>query len=1143
MNNDMKYYLIFVVFFGLACSAVYSQTIYDNYYPNPDDEVRAIAQQSDGRLIIGGYFDKRGVSDCFRIGRLYVDGTLDSSFNASADDGVRTIAIQPDGKIIVGGDFEHLNGTDRLYIGRLESNGDLDAGFNPAGAEDYVRAITIQSDGKILVGGYFTTLAGQASKYIGRLNADGSFDSSFTAQADGVGGMVRKIVVQPDGRIIIAGLFDTVNGETRNNIARLNADGTLDTSFNPNVSDMVWELLRQDDGKIIIAGYFTEVGGTVLNHIARLNADGSVDTSFDAGIGAALDVYCGILQTDGKILLGGAFDEFNDVAHHHAVRLNADGSVDATFDIGAGFNDVVYSLYQQADGKIAAGGAFDSCSGRIYHHFLRLYSSEGKLDSSGYLSTAPDAAIYAAAVQRNDRMLIGGNFTTADGVAHKRIARVGPCYDYVDASFTTSVDDNQVRVIVIQPDDKIIIGGNFTTVNGEPHVYIARLLSDGTIDPDFTPGVIFGGGVRGMALQTDGKVVIGGGFTTIDGASYKGIARLNTNGVIDASFNPGDGVGDDYINSVTLQPDGKILVGGMFTSLGGQAINRIGRLNADGSVDLSFNPDADDEVMCITVQPDGKILAGGLFHSVGGAENESNHIVRLDTNGNVDASFNLPDGTDLSVRSIALHCDGKIIISGGFTTAGGEPRKRIARLNSDGSLDTSFDVTQDADDYIYAAMIQKDGKIICGGIFDNWGGIKYQARVATINAAVQLLSVSGMGDAITWLRSGASPELTRCIFEYSFDNATWSELGAGTRISGGWQLSGLTLPPNTNFYVRATGLYCGSYCSAGGSILDSTRLVYLTTPRVVITNISGVITGYYGAANYTLSGTNNINVTGTMWWTNSLGGSSSFAATTPWSVTVTGLIVGTNTITVYGSNVVGDIGSDSVTFVLRYSAADPAMVSASGGWYLWLASMGYQINGPFNFGVSAFPVTADFDADGKADPTMVDGALWYIWFTRTGYQLSGGPWNFGVAGIPVAADFDGDSKADPAMVIGPLWYIWFSGTGYQLSGGPWNFGVAGIPVAADFDGDDKGDPGIVVDGLWYIWFSGAGYQLCGGPWNFGVAGIPVAADFDSDGKADPAMVIYNLWYIWFSGTGYQLSGGPWNFGVIGYPVAADFDGR
>ena len=229
------------------------------------------------------------------------------------------------------------------------------------------------------------------------------------------------------------------------------------------------------------------------------------------------------------------------------------------------------------------------------------------------------------------------------------------------------------------------------------------------------------------------------------------------------------------------------------------------------------------------------------------------------------------------------------------------------------------------------------------------------------------------------------------------------------------------------------------------------------------------------------------------------------------------------------------------------AGADPAMVDNTGAWRIWFSSAGYQMGGPWNFGVSGMPIAADFDADGKADPAIVSasGGLWYIWFSRTGYQLSGGPWNFDVAGIPVAADFDGDSKADPAMVSagGGLWYVWFSGMGYQLNGGPWNFGVAGDPVAADFDGDGKADPGIVYDTLWYIWFSGTGYQLSGGPWDFGVAGDPVAADFDADGKADPAMVVDSLWYIWFSGTGYQLSGGPWDFGGTGTPVAADFDGQ
>lgn len=1149
--NVKKYYITLAVFCGLAYSSARAQTIIDWFRPNPNAPVRAIVQQSSGRLIIGGGFGTIGGTVKHGIGCIYIDGSLDATFSdlAEADSTVTCLARQSDDKIVVGGAFETMNGQTRKHIARLEADGTLDSSFTnsvegigwigPLG----VYMLVIQTDGKILVGGDFTTLAGQPHNCIGRLNADGSLDTSFTATADT---FVFHAAVQPDGKIILAGFFTSVNGDPRNRIARLNADGSLDASFNPNAEDgNVDAVIVQPDGKIIVAGNFTRIAGADHIRIARLNTDGSSDPTFNPGTGADGEIYRVLLQPDGKIVLGGAFTHFNGAAHNYSVRLNADGSVDATFDIGSGFNGEVWHLYQQSDGKIVAGGDFTTGNGLSRPFLLRLYSSEGKVDSELTFSTQPDEFIYAIAVQRNERILIGGYFTAVDGADHKRIARVGPDYDNVDASFTTSVDDDYVRAIIVQPDDKIIIGGYFSSINTAAHTCLARLLADGTIDPAFTSGTIAGGGIRGMALQPDGKIVIGGGFTTIDGASYKGFARLNTNGVIDSSFNPGDGVGDvNYINSVALQSDGKILVGGTFTSLGGQDINRIGRLNADGSVDTGFNPNADGEVRCITVQPDGKIMVGGFFDNMGGAAH--NRIVRLDTNGVVDASFNLPGETGVgSVRSIVLHCDGKMIVSGSFTTIGGEARNYIARLNSDGSLDTSFDVTQDADNDIYAAMLQKDGKIVCGGLFEAWGGRKYLARVKTTSAALQSLSVSAPGDSVTWLRSGASPELTRCIFEYSSDNATWSELGSGTRISGGWQLVGLALPLNTNFYVRATGLYLGSYGGAGGSILDSTRLVYLTTPRVVITNVSGIVTGYYGAVNYTLSGTNNINVTGTMWWANSLGGSASFAATNPWSVTVTGLSVGANTITISGSNMVGDVASNSITIVQRrndYMAADfdgdqkpdPACYNGT-NWYEWLTTLNYNRTNHAYGLAGTFPASADFDGDGFADPAVYDNKTgkWYVWLSTYSYWQVG-PLPFGIVGAaPIPADFDGDRKADFAVYAAGSWYVWFSIADYQ-GFGPYNIGLAdAIPIAGDFDGDRKADPAIHWQGFWYAWLSSINYYYVG-PVACGEAeAFPIVADFDGDGICDLATVSGSVWYAWLSTAGYQRLG-PFTFTAAGW---------
>jgi len=185
---------------------------------------------------------------------------------------------------------------------------------------------------------------------------------------------------------------------------------------------------------------------------------------------------------------------------------------------------------------------------------------------------------------------------------------------------------------------------------------------------------------------------------------------------------------------------------------------------------------------------------------------------------------------------------------------------------------------------------------------------------------------------------------------------------------------------------------------------------YLTPPVPVITNISGVVTGYYGAVNYTLSGTNNVNVSGTMWWTNSLGGYASFAAANPWSVTVTGLSVGANTITIYGSNTVSDVGSNSVTIVQRRNdrmgadfdgdrLADPAYCNGT-NWYEWLSSINYARTSEDNYAMAgAFPIAADFDGDGLADPGVYDNKTgnWYVWLSASSYWPVG-PLAYGMVG-------------------------------------------------------------------------------------------------------------------------------------------------
>src|SRR5437899_1443246 len=219
------------------------------------------------------------------------------------------------------------------------------------------------------------------------------------------------------------------------------------------------------------------------------------------------------------------------------------------------------------------------------------------------------------------------------------------------------------------------------------HTFALAALAQSPLPDAFNPGPNYF--VYSLVVQADGKIVMGGDFTTLPGQIRNNIGRLNADGTLDPSFNPGVGevaVCFSFVNCLAQQADGKILVGGGFTTLGGQSRNNIGRLNADGTLDTSFNPGADGNVLSLAVQADGKILVGGAFATLGG--HSRSNIGRLNADGTLDTSFN--PGANNSVLSLALQADGKILVGGGFTTLGGWIRGYLGRLNADGTYDRLF---------------------------------------------------------------------------------------------------------------------------------------------------------------------------------------------------------------------------------------------------------------------------------------------------------------------------------------------------------------------------------------------------------------------------------------------------------------------
>lgn len=375
-----------------------------------------------------------------------------------------------------------------LLLGRnaYAQPGTVDLSFNiGAGFDAEVFTMALQDDGKIIAGGHFTTFNGNSSYGIVRLNADGSMDPTFIVGTGFAGGgTIQSILIQPDGKILVVGDFWQYTGISSNKIARLNVNGSIDNTFNvgSGFDQLTTAIALQPDGKIVVGGMFTTYNGTARSGIARINSDGSIDSTFNPGTGLADNtlyyVSSIIIQPDNKIILAGNFEEYNGIYEDNITRVLPDGTWDASFNQGLGFNEQVNALALQPDQKIIAGGDFTTT-----------------------------------------------NVTTTTNY----ISRITPVntFDTSFASGTALSGNGLVRAIQLLPDGKIMIGGNFTHYNTIETRSIARLLEDGTIDTLFNVNYGFDNPVKAFALQPDGKLLVGGFFTTYNGTTQNYLTRLN----------------------------------------------------------------------------------------------------------------------------------------------------------------------------------------------------------------------------------------------------------------------------------------------------------------------------------------------------------------------------------------------------------------------------------------------------------------------------------------------------------------------------------------------------------------------------------------------------------------------------------------
>jgi uncharacterized delta-60 repeat protein len=315
--------------------------------------VLCLALQPDGKILVGGFIMELAHHPQRFIGRLNPDGTLDNSFHPILDERVMAMALQSDGKIVISGWFTHIDGHLRNRLARLNPDGSLDEDFT-ATVTGTVNAICIQPNNQILLGGEFTAINGEDHYNIGRLNRDGSIDAGFNASSD----KVNCLGLQPDGKILVGGLIAEVNGQERRLVARLQPDGSLDDTFQiaamPGQYGVVTALALQPDGRVILGGLFAFPSAPAYSRLVRVSTNGSFDPTFAAELNN--EPTCLLVQPDGKILVGGFFTSLDGHPISHFGRLNSDGSLDLSFDPAP--NDYLTSIILAPNGKLLVGGSF-----------------------------------------------------------------------------------------------------------------------------------------------------------------------------------------------------------------------------------------------------------------------------------------------------------------------------------------------------------------------------------------------------------------------------------------------------------------------------------------------------------------------------------------------------------------------------------------------------------------------------------------------------------------------------------------------------------------------------------------------------------------------------------------------------------------
>lgn len=682
-------------------------------FPNVD----SFRSPSIARLNTRGAYDQT-----FRVGEGFRLAGQGNSLGEVFDGLIHEVvpAADSSGDLYVAGAFTEYDGHAVGHFVRLNCDGRIDSGFAVgSGFNDEVTALAAARDGSgdVYVGGFFTAYKGQAVPQLVRLNRDGSRDLAFVPPATGT---VGGIAVARDGS-------GDIYAYNINTVFRLNADGSLDDGFrrpylgsfdSSGITD-VTSIIAADDGSgdLYIGGFFDTYDDHIPSpRLMRLNSDGSFDTGFDVGTGFDGPVRVMAMAGDGSgdVYVGGEFRSYNGIDAGHIARLNPDGTPDAAFDPGTGFDlDVLaIAVAEDGSGSFFAGGWFTGYDGVGADRVARILADgtmapeflvPSRFDNWGFIRSL------AGAVDGSGDLYAAGPFRTYNGKDHKGVIRLnGDGSD--DPAFVTDAAPNGATVVLPLKD------GSGDVYVGGAEGGLARLNPDGSVDAILQIGSGFAGSVNALAMPDDQgtDVYVGGLFSSYAGSTVGHIVRLNGDGSVDSGFATGSGFDDDVkVLAMARDGSGDLYVGGSFGNYDGRSAHRIVRLNQDGTLDTGFAPDlaAFSAPWIEDIKPVGEGSAD-IYVVLDGS------LIRLKSDGTRDETFDPRSAGFTSGGPLLVTNDGSgEVYAGAFHN---DADNRLFRFRPDGSVNSSFVGSASNTPWALAHVDDGSGDIYVGGVI-NYG--------------------------------------------------------------------------------------------------------------------------------------------------------------------------------------------------------------------------------------------------------------------------------------------------------------------------------------------------------------------------------------------------------------------------------------